>query len=218
MEPLGRFLEDRGHVWHNLTIPGHGTTPEDLRTKKWMDWTAYVGSEISKKLAENDTVVFTGLSMGGTLTLWALENFPELKGGVTLSAPVEILSWPQRLLTILPIGWWISRTDDDIRDINDPEQRSLHRAYETFHTDSVKELQKLVKYTKRNLQRITQPILVVHSTKDKSIPLKNAEYIHRMVSSDQKGIMIVERSRHVLTRDLDRNEIFSKINDFLLTL
>ena len=215
---MGIFLEKKGYVWHNLTIPGHGTSSEDLREKKWTDWTEYVGSEITKKVDEYEKVVFAGLSMGGTLTLWALEHFPQLSGGITLSAPIEVLSWYQIILTKLPIGWWVNRTDDDIRDINDPEQRSIHRAYETFHTDSVKELQKLVTYTKRNLKRITQPILIVHSSRDKSVPLKNAEYIHRMVSSNWKEMMIVEKSGHVLTRDFDRKRIFLKINDFLLTL
>ncbi|MCY3413840.1 MAG: alpha/beta fold hydrolase [Candidatus Heimdallarchaeota archaeon] len=215
MNPLGEFLERHGYSWHNLVLPGHETTPEDLRQKKWIEWTDYVSDEVSKKLKEFDSVYFMGLSMGGLMTLWVLENFPNIKAGVTLSAPVKILKWYERLITILPIGWWVKRTDDDIRDINDPDQRKIHRAYLTFHTDSVKQLQKLVSNVRNNLNKITQPLLIVHSTQDKSIPVSNAEKIYISINSDLKEKYIVQQSGHVLTRDLDRDKIFSKILDFI---
>lgn len=220
MEPLGNYLFEKGFTWHNLKIPGHDTTPEDLRIKKWTDWTDYVSKEIKIKLKEYpDGVFFSGLSMGGILTLWALENFPELKGGITLSTPVEILNWYQRFMTRLPLpGWWVKRSETDLRDINDDKEKIKHKAYTTFHTDSVKELHKLIKNMSSNLAKITQPILIIHSKKDFLIPVKNSDKIFKRVGSTIKEKFIVNNSGHVLTRDLDRVIIFDKINQFIKSI
>lgn len=219
MDPLGKYLESKGYDWYNLTIPGHDTTPEDLREKKWTDWTSCVSNNIVSKMKEYpDGVIMAGLSMGGLLTLWALENHPGLKAGVSLSAPMKILNWYQNILLKLPIGKWVKRSEDDIKGILDEEGREEHRAYDSMHTDSVKELQKLVNDVKGNLGKITQPLLVVHSTKDELVDVKNADFIIENVSSEIKNRMIVENSGHVLTRDFDKELIFNEIHEFISSL
>jgi carboxylesterase len=62
-----------------------------------------------------------------------------------------------------------------------------------------------------NLDKINQPILIVHSLKDKSVPSRNADIIFDGVSSEIKNILIVKNSGHVVTRDVDRSLIFEEI-------
>ena len=120
---------------------------------------------------------------------------------------------PVKVKLPLP-GWWVKRSDDDLRDINDLTQRELHRAYPTFHTDSAKEVGKYVTYVKSKLSEILQPLLIVHSTKDKSVSAENADIIYNEVQSEKKEKLIVDQSGHVMTRDLDREEIFERIYQF----
>ena len=105
----------------------------------------------------------------------------------------------------------VKRSDDDIRDINDTAQRKTHNAYPTFHTDSAKEVGKLVQNVRINLGKVNQPILIVHSLKDKTVPAKNADIIFDGVSPKVKNKVIIENSGHVLTRDVDRSIIFENI-------
>ncbi len=218
MQPLGDYLLEKGYSWHNLTIPGHGTTPEDLKTKKWTDWTSYVKSEVEKKQSEYPVVIMSGLSMGGSLTLWALENIPSLSAGITLAASIKIMNFFQSLFTFLPVGWWMGRSETDMRDILDKQNASTHRAYTRFHTDSAKELHKLVTNVRKNLYKINQPLLMFHSIKDQVLPIKNVEVIYNNVSSKVKEKVILENSGHVLTRDYDRDYIFKTIDKFIQSL
>jgi carboxylesterase len=61
MRPLADLLVQRGHDVRSITLPGHGTAPEDLLGVTWNDWLAAIPS------AE----VHVGQSMGGTLALAA---------------------------------------------------------------------------------------------------------------------------------------------------
>lgn len=214
MNPLGEYLREAGFSWKNLQLPGHGTTPEDLREVTWHDWTDYVDSAVKQCLAEYNGVFFTGLSLGGLITLYALEHHSELLGGATLSAPVFIFTFWQSLLTHLPVSFWVKRSETDLRDIRDVSQRSHHRAYSTFHTDSARQLDSFAQYVRARLADIRQPLLVVHSTEDRSIPFSNAHTIYDAVSSERKEQLLVHNSGHVLTRDYDREEIFSRIASF----
>ena len=58
IKPLGEYFTHKGWEWKNLVLPGHETTPENLRTKKWKDWTDYVAAVIAKAIYNFDKVLF----------------------------------------------------------------------------------------------------------------------------------------------------------------
>jgi carboxylesterase len=61
MQPLADLLADRGHDVRSITLPGHGTAPEDLVGVAWADWLAAIPA----------ADVLVGQSMGATLALAA---------------------------------------------------------------------------------------------------------------------------------------------------
>jgi esterase/lipase len=61
MQPLADLLEHRGHDVRSITLPGHGTAPEDLVDVAWGDWLAAIPA----------ADVLVGQSMGATLALAA---------------------------------------------------------------------------------------------------------------------------------------------------
>ena len=216
MEPIGSYLQKNGFDWKNLQLPGHGTTPEDLKTKKWTDWTDYVLQEIDFCLEKyNNNVIMIGLSLGGALTLYTLINRPNIKAGICLATPVKAIAWYQKYLLKLPgVGFFIKRSVNQI-DIFDPEMKKTQKSYPTFYPSSVQELTKVLEYVKNNLSSIHQPLLIMHSKKDQKVNYKNAQFIYDKVQSAQKELYYVERSSHVLTRDYDRDRIFSKSLEFI---
>jgi carboxylesterase len=61
VQPLADVLAARGHAVRSVTLPGHGTVPDDLVGVTWDDWLAAVP----------DAEVLIGQSMGATLALAA---------------------------------------------------------------------------------------------------------------------------------------------------
>lgn len=223
MEPIGKFLEDKGKdkgfIWKNLQLPGHGTTPEDLKTKKWEDWANYLLEEVDKCLQEfNNNVIMIGLSLGGALTLYALANRPNVKAGVCLATPITVVSWYQKILLRLPfIGYFLNRQMNKI-DIFDSEAKKSHNSYPIVYPESIKELTKFIPLVKQNISNIQQPLLIVQSKKDQIVDWHNAQVIYDKVASPRKELFFVDQSSHVLTEDYDKEKIFAKSFEFITSL
>ncbi len=218
MEPIGKFFCNKGYDWKNLQLPGHGTSPEDLKTKNWTDWTDYVLQEIDKNLKEyNNNVIMVGLSLGGALTLYTLINRPLIKAGICLATPINIMTFFQKMLLKIPIGMWVKNSSTKA-DIFDQEMKKNHKSYSKFHSSNGKEVNYLLNYLKKNLSKITQPILIIQSKKDQVVNYQNAQLIYDSISSKIKEIYFVEKSSHVLTKDYDRESIFSKSFEFAESL
>ena len=91
MAPLAALLEAAGHTVHTVTLPGHGTDPEDLVGLGWSDWLAAVPH------AE----VLVGQSMGATLALTVAALNQHVRAVAAINPPMadidalEGLQWRQ---------------------------------------------------------------------------------------------------------------------------
>lgn len=68
MAPLAGALQRLGVVTTALTLPGHGTTPDDLVDVDWHDWTTAV-ERAAVDADRGAGVVLVGQSMGGAIAL-----------------------------------------------------------------------------------------------------------------------------------------------------
>lgn len=80
MQPLADALALHGVHAVCITLPGHGTSPDDLEHVTWAQWLAALDAAVT------DPCVVVGQSMGGTLAL-ALACQRPLAGVVTVNAP-----------------------------------------------------------------------------------------------------------------------------------
>jgi carboxylesterase len=55
-------------------LPGHGSDPRRLNSTRAEDWKDAVARELAQMRANSDRVVVIGLSMGGLLALWMVEE------------------------------------------------------------------------------------------------------------------------------------------------
>ena len=77
MAPLAELLAAAGHVCTTITLPGHGTSPDELSATRWADWVAAVPRG----------EVLLGQSLGGALVLAAAIGRPEVRAVVAVNAP-----------------------------------------------------------------------------------------------------------------------------------
>ena len=91
MRPLGDFFHKRGYTVYAPLLPGHGTTPEDLKERTYEDFigAAMAGYEKLKAIQGIEEIYVVGQSMGGLLALYLAEQGKGAKV-VALAAPVWI--------------------------------------------------------------------------------------------------------------------------------
>ena len=101
------------------------------------------------------------------------------------------------------------------RDIGDPVARAASRSYDVMPLPALLSLLHLRRVVRRELGRVTQPALVLHGRFDHTAPPTNVALLRRLLGSRWIETCILERSWHVLTEDVERDEVGRLAVDFL---
>jgi len=87
---LAQFYADQGFTVALPRLAGHGTTPEDLEKRKYQEWIEDVEKAYQWLKERTSKRFVTGLSMGGTLTLYMGEKHKDIAGLITINAAVRM--------------------------------------------------------------------------------------------------------------------------------
>jgi len=212
MRPLGEGLAEAGFTVLGPRLPGHGTSVEDMSTKKWREWTGEAEKGLEGLLGRCDKVFVTGLSMGGTITVFLGEHYADKVAGLMpINAAVSKLN---PLLPLTPVAKYVMKTIPGVgSDIKDPD--SKESCYDKVPVRAAAELYKLMRLTKKDIARVTAPILVFASRDDHVVSTANGPYILEHVSSTDKELVWLENSYHVATLDYDQGEIIRRSVEFI---
>lgn len=198
-----RQLAAKGLSVEAPRLTGHGTRWQDVNGVSYRDW-IHDAEEAYESLAGRcDTVFVTGLSMGGTLALYLAEQHPEIAGAIPINAPIFMTDKRVPLLPVLK--HLIASTPAIASDIMEPGV--VEPAYDRTPTGGAHEMVKLLAVTRKDLGRITQPLLVMRSTHDHVVPHTCGPFIMEHVASKDKRIVVFERSAHVVTMDYDKDAV-----------
>ena len=208
---LGECLAKAGFNVEGPRLSGHGTKWQDLNNVKYEDWIGDVEKALEKLKKRASKIFVSGLSMGGTLSLYLAETHPEIKGVIPIN---NAILFHDPRISLLPIlKYFISSTPAIGSDIKDPSQKEI--AYDRTPTRGAAEMAELVNITRKNLSKVTQPILIFKSKEDHVVPFDNAEYTLKHVSSKDKKLIYLENSYHVATMDFDKDLICEETIKFI---
>lgn len=187
------------------TLPGHGTSPDDMQRFGPLDWIA-AGREALELLARHHRrVTLLGTSMGGTLALQLAALMPEVVSGlVTVNAPLFLANpdfavavMSGRATDALP-GW--ERTE-----FMGPPVPEF--TYSKRSRKSGADLLAMAALAREALPRVVAPLLVLHSIKDQVVPISSAEEIVARAGSASKSLVLLTHSLHAAQLDQDRDRI-----------
>jgi len=211
---LGEYLAKKNITVHAPLIKGHGTTPENLATTNLKDWikSAVKGYKLLRKTCNK--VIVAGDSFGGNLALHLAENY-KVDGVVTMGTPIYFRK--QRLAFTIHriLNQFINfKKKWYNRDIGaSVEEKRL--TYKSVPLNVVYYVIKMIRKTKRNLCKITAPILIMQSTTDFGVHEKSVSYIFKNVRSKFRQIEWIPNAYHVFIIDKGKEKAFKKIYDFV---
>jgi carboxylesterase len=215
MRPLGEAYHRAGFTVAGPRLAGHGTSPEDMATTGARDWIASVEAAFDDLRARCGQVFMTGLSMGGTLTLYMAARHPEAFAGIIPinavvrldSADMAAAAFDRDVPSLVPgIG----------SDIRKPGVDEL--AYPAIPVACFAELHALVSVTRALLPRIVAPTLILTSREDHVVPPLNAGLIAGAVSADRIEQVALPDSYHVATLDHDQDRIIAETLRFVRSM
>jgi carboxylesterase len=208
MRPLGKAYAEAGYTVCGPRLKGHGTHYEDMEQTSYRDWIASVEEGFQWLKDRCDKIFVTGLSMGGTLTLYMAEKYPEIRGIVLVNAAVDIPAMePVRQLEGTR---FLDAIGSDIKKAGVTEL-----AYEKTPVQSVKEILTFMKEVKDDLPKISCPALIFVSEEDHVVPPDNSQTIYENISSETKETHPLKESYHVATLDNDQHIIIENTLQFI---
>jgi len=196
-------------------LRGHSTSVQELAKTDFEDWYHDAEAALLRLSKKVDRIIIVGLSMGGMITLkLAMEHPQKIVGIVTVAAALKFSDPLAGLSPFISkiIPYWPSP-----KTFNDPHCAKQNTNYKWFSTKAFASLYKASQDIETNLGRVKAPLLIIHSRKDKTIPIHAAEILFEKVGSKEKEIVWFEKSGHEMMQDLEAEAVFERIMKFILS-
>lgn len=205
-----------------ILLPGHGTSPLDFEKVSVDILLESVVDNIIDLKKYYKNVIVLGHSMGGALATlsYVKTNFE----GLILASPYYGITFNPKL--ILPPEKWIRYLSPLVRWVYaPPEQQPILRkevatqilSYHWIPSKAGLVAMEIAERAKRDaiLAQITCPTLVIHSKKDSVASPDAVAQVFKKIKSQQKEMVWLENSDHVIFWDNDREFVATKISEFI---
>jgi carboxylesterase len=198
-------------------LPGHGQRVSELAPLRFVDWLG-AAEQHYLRLAAQGPVVVAGLSMGALLAFHlAAQHRATTAGVIAMANAVWLKSpwpvWPLKLVERLKLpDFWMSKSGSDL---GDREQRAVHLTYNAQPVRAAISLMRAGEAFSEELHQVKAPTLILHGALDAVTPVSNAWRVAVRLGTLDKRVVILPRSRHILTRDVERDVVRREIAQFL---
>jgi carboxylesterase len=213
MRLIADYLNQRGLTVSGPLLPGHGTSLEDLDKRKWQEWTKAIENEFSN-LRRNCQVVFTGgLSLGSLLSLYMAAHNDEMAGVMAYSPAIKV---SDRRASLIPVLKYIMPNFPKGEDfVTDPDALAHNWSYDGLPLHAAHEVMHLSKEVRRSLPQVSCPILIVQGALDPAIAPDCAQIVNNGVSSEEKEVLLLNNSGHLVTIDSEWERVAEKTYKFI---
>jgi carboxylesterase len=198
-------------------LPGHGTSAQDLATRRFADWVRAAEAAFDDLARRHGRVIAVGLSMGAMLAGHLAGSRPDSTVGLVLMANAYWLAspfpaWPLRVIHALGLpDFSIPKAGSDI---GDAEARRGSLTYNLQPIHAAIDLMRAGDRVRADLARVRCPTLILHGKKDRVCSVSNAEGARRLLGTRDQRVVIFPNSRHILTRDAERAGVAHELERF----
>jgi carboxylesterase len=221
MQLLGEALHRQGYTVQTINYPGHDRPAAIMPASRWEEWYAHVEEAWHDLRRRYARISVVGFSTGSLLGLHLAAQHP-VHHLIALSPFLAVRhQWyyvlrPERFL--FSIGHLVPFVPKLPAPLKDPEMRR-HAAnasyFRTFSLSSARSAVALIREVKSELSRVHCPILIIQSPHDRVVDPEGAEYLYREIGARIKKMHWLRRSDHIITLDVEREEVFARIGEFL---
>lgn len=204
IEPLNRYLLDKGFDTVCVKLKGHTGKRMDLARVSYVDWINSSEEGLMELSSRCKKIIAIGFSMGGLIAANVCQKY-DVEAIITLSTPIYY--------------WDIKRIGINImKDLKTRNFNSLSRYLKSIIRIPLLALinfKILLMKTKPIFKQIRCPILVIQGLLDDTVHYRSADYIYSNVSSQLKIIKYYNNSNHIICQSKDRNKVFDDIFVFV---
>lgn len=229
---MHKRLKNAGFVTHSLTLPGHGTTPEDLVNVTAEQWMDAVTAKYHEVAAQHDNFHIMGMCMGALLATELAKRQKHTRGKlIALAPPIYIDGWAtawytplRHLMYHLPgVAARMKVEEEDPFGIKNEQLRAIVKAKfargEAFHyrwvpLACVRQVDRLRGWVMTGLKDMASETLVIHAREDELTSLSSANYLVEQIGGAKARMVVLENSYHMICVDNDREQVARNVLEF----
>lgn len=233
MKKYGQYLNSLGYDVYCNCLPGHGDNVDEIYTVTYKDWLNYAYNKFEQLKDQYEEVYLSGLCLGAVLAIAVAEKYPDdVAGIIALSTTLFLDGWRLPWYKIfIPIGlssiirFYYTYPECEPHGIKNERTRSVVKklieksevSMMDFPMTCIFELLKLSKFVRNEdrLKKIVAPILIIHSEEDDLTSPKSALVVYDKISSEDKQLIVLKDSYHMVLYDNEKDFVFNTAGEFL---
>jgi len=196
-------------------LPGHGSHARDLAKTRFADWVSGAKNAY-EELAPQGPVIAAGISMGSLLAAeLAIEHPEHVRGLVLLANALWLrapLAFALRASGLLRLPDFMMKKGGS--NISDLAARKTQISYTADPVHAAIDLERSARDLRGRLARVRCPTLILHGALDGVCPVQNAWRAANLLGTRDVRVVILPRSQHIITRDVERDVVARELREF----
>ena len=215
---LAEYLNRLGFWVYVPRLKGHGTSPEDLAMRTYLDWRNSVDHGYAIISNACKKVVAGGFSTGAGLALDLAVRVQAVAGVFAVSAPMRLKDFSSRFAPA--VDMW-NRLMERARQVgakkefveNKPE--NPHINYSRNPISGVVEVDRLMDELEPQLTDLKVPALVIQSRGDPVVDPRGSRKIFELIGSTDKEYLVFNFDRHGILLGEGAEKVHRAIGEFI---
>ena len=208
--------ENHGYAVSAILLPGHGGTTDDFNKSNRRKWEEAVREHIDQMRERYANIILVGHSMGSLLAFAVSSNYSNIiKGIVAIATPINVLIKPKSIKTSYSVALGKINQDSpwekaayDFCSVKRLSvwayTRSIPRFFDLFH---------LMSMTRKRLNQVEIPTLIIHSLDDEVASIKSIKTLEKRLR--QSETIKLYNSGHYYYSDSDTKIVLEKFTQFI---
>ncbi len=215
---LAEYLGRLGYWVYVPRLKGHGTSPEDLAMRSYLDWRDSVdrGYAIISHICKR--VVAGGFSTGAALALDLADRIDAVDGVFAVAAPMRLKDFSARFAPAVDMWNRLmqkARQPGAKKEFVENRPENIHINYIRNPISGVVEIDRLMDDLEPRLAHIKVPTLVVQSSGDPVVKPKGSREIFELIGSSEKEYLLFNFDRHGILLGEGAHKVHNSIGNFI---
>jgi len=218
---LAEYLGEIGYRVCAPRLKGHGTSPEDLASRTYMEWVESVEEAYIFLRYTCKHIVVGGFSTGAGLALDICSRINDMAGVFAIAPPLKLQDFSSKFVPA--VNLWNKLMDKVSlkgaqKEFVENQPENPHINYFRNPLSGIMELDRLMDSLESKLANIKVPALVVQSHGDPVVNPKGSIKIFEELGSDEKECLVVNFGRHGIINGENSHRVYRAVEDFIKRL